>query len=132
MPYHHPKAKSQTANASGCHGTLRTPYTIAAHSLCKRCVTQDSSDFFTSNPVAIHRSWTEEKKDISGVDVEMTMSNKHNNLDKVDLFRENQFIDDDDEEDGIQAAVSSTDREMYRKGRTESSSSDDIVELNEA
>ena len=58
----------------------------------------------------------------------MTMSNKHNNLDKVDLFRRfhDQFIDDDDEEDGIQAAVSSTDREMCRKGRTESSSSDDV------
>ena len=59
----------------------------------------------------------------------MTMSNKHKNLDKVDLFRRrfhDQFIDDDDEEDGIQAAVSSTDREMCRKGRTESSSSDDV------
>ena len=56
----------------------------------------------------------------------MTMSNKHNNLDKVDLFRKHQFIDDDDEEDGIQAAVSSTDREMCRKGLTESLSSDDV------
>lgn len=59
----------------------------------------------------------------------MTMSNKHNNLDKVDLFRRrfhDQFIDDGDEEDGIHAAVSSVDREMCRKGRTESSSSDDV------
>ncbi|KAL7453169.1 hypothetical protein ACHAWC_004844, partial [Mediolabrus comicus] len=54
------------------------------------------------------------------------MSNKHDNLDKVDLFRRrflDQFIDDGDEEDGIQAAVSSADREMCSKGRTESSSS---------